>query len=190
MLARSSRNPKSRGAWAQEILNEHDRAFRKIEEFIGKLRLILSPDALRIIGYRLIQVADEIEPPPTLQGSVYGWEPARLAVRNVSEYRTLRLMAELDASTYTAGDIVEELQRQHVETRGGRLAWRVDRVRTILGRERVRRSMLAGIDAPGSPLAAEVPAAMSPERVQTILAEGRRRLAASNVTTRPATPTE
>jgi hypothetical protein len=149
----SLRNPKSRGLWAQEILIEHDGAFRRIEAFIARLRLILSPDTLRILGYRMIQVADEMEAPPRLQGSVYGWEPVRLAVRNVGEYRTLRLMAELDASTYSVRDIIEELQRLQLENRGGRLDWRADRVRPILDRERPRRSMLAGMDAAGSPLA-------------------------------------
>lgn len=149
---RDPRNPKSRGIWSGLILTEFDDAIRRIEALISTFRLILSPDMLRILGYRLIQTADEIEPAPGLRGSVYGWEPVRLAVRNIDEYRTIQLIAELDATTYTVRDVIEELQRQRVENRSGRLDWRADRVHAVLDRERFRRRLTAGIDAPGSPL--------------------------------------
>lgn len=149
---RDPRNPKSRGVWAGFILAEFDDAIDRIEALISKLRFILSPDMLRILGYRLIQTADEIEPAPGLRGSVYGWEPVRLAVRNLDEYRTVRLITDLDATTYTVRDVIEELQRQRIENRSGRLDWRADRVHAVLDRERSRRSLTIGIDAPGSPL--------------------------------------
>jgi hypothetical protein len=132
---------------------EHDDAFRRIDAFIATLRLIFSPDMLRILGHRLIQVADAIEAPPGLRGSAYGWEPVHLAVRNVAEYRTARLIVEMDDSGFPERDIIEELQRRHMENRGGRLDWRADRLRSLLTRERGRRRLASGIDAAGSPLA-------------------------------------
>lgn len=107
---------------------------------------------LRILGHRLIQAADAIEPPPALRGSAYGWEPARVAVRSAAEYRTARLIVEMDDAGFPERDIIEELQRRGMENRGGRLDWRADRLRSLLTRERGRRRFASGLDAPGSPL--------------------------------------
>lgn len=141
------------GVKAARIVAEHDDAFERVNAFVDRLWHILSPDMLRILGHRLIQAADTIEPPPTLRGSAYGWKPVHLAVRNVTEYRTGRFIVEMDDAGYGERDIIEELQRRHMENRGGRLDWRADRLRALLTREGGRRRLGAGIDAPGSPLA-------------------------------------
>lgn len=108
---------------------------------------------LRILGHRLIQLAEEIEPAPDIKhGSAYGWRPARLVVRDEPEYRAVRLMSELEDGGLPEREIVDALLHHRVTNRAGRLEWRTARLRVVLGRERGRRSMLAGIDAPGSPL--------------------------------------
>ena len=125
-------------------------SMREIQiRFFGGFAEDLSPDVLRIIAGRFLEIAEQREPAPIsgqATSRAYGWRKLTAVTRDPDTLEISALIGHLSSIGHSAPDICGVLAAQRIPTQAGRLDWRPDVVKSIAERESSRGAVWEGLN--------------------------------------------